>query len=173
MTDEVVTPQEGMNPEPEVEVEETTTEETEETPAEEDTAEETVPKSQFNQVLARAKKAEAMLKAKPATAPARPLTNGLSAEEVEIKILKAQGTSQEEIDYLKKLAKVNETSIIEAQNDELFKNFKVKRENEIKAQKAKLGVSKGSGAVRKEKSINSPGLSDAEHKELWRSQTQR
>lgn len=170
MEDEnLTTPQEGMNPELEVEAEETTTEEeTVETP---EVYEETVPKSQFNQVLARAKAAEAKLKAKPAQTINQ--TPALSEEQVHVAILKAQGKSQDEIDYLKKIAGVNKTTLIDAQNDELFAVFQKKREDEAKAQKAKLGASRGSGTVKKEKTLSSPGLTDAEHKELWKAQNGR
>lgn len=125
------------------------------------------------QALARAKKAEAELKTLKGTklAPATQLnnTNNLTAEDVEIRILKAQGIPQEEIDYLKKLAKVNDSSIIEAQSDELFTSFQTKRKEQEKSEQAKLGASRGSGGVRKEKTFNSAGLSAEEHRALWKS----
>lgn len=170
--DENPTPQEGMSPEQEVAVEESTTEEeTVEAPAEE-VQEETVPKSQFNQVLARAKAAEAKLKANP-TRSITQTQNVLTEEAVDTKILKAQGTTDAQITMLKKLAAVNKTSIIEAQNDDIFKAYKSKEEAEAKAEKAKLGASRGSGSVKKEKDLSSPGLSEAEHKERWLAQNGR
>ena len=69
---------------------------------------------------------------------------------------------------MKKLAKVNDTSIIEAQSDELFATFQAKRKEKEKSEQAKLGASRGSGTKSKEKTFNSPGLTDAEHKQLWR-----
>lgn len=121
------------------------------------------------QILARAKKAEAELKALKEKKPeATQFNNNLTGEEIEITILKAQKVSEDEINYLKKLAKVNGTSIIDAQNDELFTAFKAKKEAEEKSEKAKLGASRGSGSVKKEKEINSPNLSEADHKELWK-----
>jgi hypothetical protein len=176
MSTEDVTPQEGTNPELESEVEETETEEeTEETPAEEESEEEMVPKSQFRQALARAKKAEAMLKAKPQPSQntIKPSAPSLSKEEVDTRILMAQGMTEDRISYLKKLAKVNGTSMIEAQTDPLFKSYTDQLDSEAKAKKAKLGASKGSGTVRPEKTITSQGLSDADHKELWKQQTGR
>jgi hypothetical protein len=158
--DETITPQEGTNPELEVEVEETTTgEETEETPE----LEETVPKSQFQQVLARAKKAEALLRQKP-TITNNPLTD----EDIEAKILKSQGLNDELLNELKALSKIRGKSLIETQNDPLFIAIKEQKEAEVKSQKARLGASKGSGSVKKEKDFNSPGLSDTEHKEMWK-----
>lgn len=124
------------------------------------------------QALARAKKAEAELKtlkgSKLAEATQLNNQNNLTAEDVEVRILKAQGIPQEEIDYLKKLAKVNDTSIIEAQSDELFKSFQTKRKEQEKSEQAKLGASRGSGGVKKEKTFNSQGLSEEEHKALWK-----
>lgn len=166
--DESLQPQEGMNPEP-VEVEETTTEETVETPAEE-VHEETVSKSQFNQVLARAKKAEEALK--KSVQPAKQITqpNTLSEEQVEIKILKAQGKSDEQINYLKKIAAVNNSSLLDAQSDDLYASWESKREVESKKEKARLGASRGSSTAKKEISFNTPNLTEEQHKELWKSQ---
>lgn len=118
------------------------------------------------QILARAKKAEALLKEnkdKPSLN-----NNVLTSEDVETKILKAQGLPDDEINYLKKLAKLNETSIIEAQSDEIFKSFKANKEATEKQANAKLGASRGSGSVKKEKTFATKGLSDQDHKEMWR-----
>jgi hypothetical protein len=161
--EETLQPQEGMNPELEIGVEETITEETDETLE----VEETVPKSQFNQALARAKKAEAQLKQKVQAPVINQNQNAPTDEQVEVKILKALGRSDDEITYLKKLAKVNEISLLDAQSDELFISFQKKREDEGKAQKAKLGASRGSGQVKKEVQISSPGLTKEQHKALW------
>lgn len=123
------------------------------------------------QILARAKKAEAELKALKGQATAtQNTTNNLSSEDVEVSILKAQKTSDDEIAYLKKLAKVNGTSIIDAQSDEIYLGWKAKKEAEEKSEKAKLGASRGSGSAKKEKTINTPNLSDEEHKALWKEQ---
>ena len=118
------------------------------------------------QILARAKKAEALLKEnkdKPSLN-----NNVLTSEDVETKILKAQGLPDDEINYLKKLATLNGTSIIEAQSDEIFKSFKANKEAQEKQANAKLGASRGSGSIKKEKTFTTKGLSDEEHKEMWR-----
>lgn len=123
------------------------------------------------QILARAKKAEAEvkeLKTKTTETSSQNINNTLTADDVEVRILKAQGMSEDEITYLKKLAKVNETSIIESQSDELFQAFKFKKQEAEKADKAKLGASRGSGTVKQSKTVSSEGLTDAEHKQLWR-----
>lgn len=122
------------------------------------------------QAVARAKKAEADLKAlkEKAGEATQIINNAPSEETIDVKILQSQGLDDEAIAYLKKIAQVNGTTLIEAKKDELYKAFEEKREREEKAKKASLGASRGSGAIRKEKSITSPGLSDEEHKELWR-----
>lgn len=172
MQDEnLATPQEGMNPEPEV-VEETVVEETTETPAEE-THEETVPKSQLAQVVARAKRAEAELRElkalkEKASNGSITKTNSLSEEEVDAKILKSQGMADDLIQELKVIAKARGKSILDTLTDPIFTAIKQQKETAAKEQKAKLGASKGSGSVKKEKSFNSAGLTDDEHKAMWR-----
>lgn len=174
MQDEnLATPQEGTNPEPEV-VEETVVEETTETPAEE-THEETVPKSQLAQVVARAKKAEAELKAlkEKASNGSITKTNSLSEEEVDAKILKSQGMADDLIQELKVIAKARGKSILDTLTDPIFTAIKQQKETQVKEQKAKLGASKGSGSVKKEKNFNSTGLTDEEHKAMWRQQIEK
>lgn len=159
-------PQEGTNPESEV-IEHTVAEETTETPAEE-VQEETVPKSQFNQVLARAKRAEDEAKRLKNSPVNINKTNSLSPEEVDVKILQSQGYTEELITDLKAVAKARGKSLFAATQDSIFLAIKAEKEAEIKAQKVKLGASKGSGSTRKEKTTVTPNLSDEEHKQLWR-----
>ena len=127
------------------------------------------------QILARAKKAEAQLKERTSQGtprveqkPTQNINNTLTAEDVETRILKAQKVTDDEIVMLKKIAAVNGTGIIEAQNDDMFITFKQRKEDQEKSEKAKLGASRGSGSVKKEKTVSSAGLTDAEHKALWR-----
>lgn len=120
------------------------------------------------QLTARAKTAEAKLKEKPQEKEI--INPSLSAEDVDIKILQSQGKSEESIAYLKKLAQVNGTSILAAQSDELYLAYEEKREAKIKADKASLGATRGSGQTQKSKGVTTPDLSEAEHKALWRQQ---
>lgn len=92
----------------------------------------------------------------------------LSEEVIEVKILKSQGLSDDLITQLKKIAKVNETGLIEAQADPYFVAFKEKLEEDQKKARASLGASKGSGQVKKGKDFQTAGLTDEEHKQLWR-----
>lgn len=164
MEDENLTPpQEGMNPEPEV-VEETVEETTQ---TQEPAQEEMVPKEQFNQVLARAKKAEAEAKAAKAKSTPTFTNPTASNEQIEITVLKANGMSQDLIDELRTIAKVRGKSLLDSQNDPIFIAIKAQKESESKAQQAKLGASRGSGQVRQDKTLQTPGLTEAEHRELW------
>lgn len=164
--DETITPQDGTNPESEV-IEETTVEETvEETP--EEVQEETVPKSQFNQVLARAKKAEEQLKKGITQNITNKTTANPSTEDMEAMVLKAQGMPNDLLDELKAVAKARGKTLLDSTTDPIFLAIKTQKETETKALKAKLGASKGSSSVKKEKGINTPNLTDEEHKELWK-----
>lgn len=169
MTDEVVTPEEGTNSEEELDL----NLELEGQADEENLADKLAELEEAKrQLTARAKKAEEELKSLK-TKPVPPvrnenINNPLTDEAIDVKILKSQGVDDEAIAKLKKLAKLNDTSLIEAQNDDIFISWKEKREAEEKAEKAKLGASRGSGSVKKTKDLNSPDVSDAEHKELWK-----
>lgn len=165
MSEQDTEQQEAIIPETEVEVEESTPEETGETQVEEQ--EEMVPKSQFNQAIARAKKAEAEAKALKAK-PQPQITQPVSNDTVDERILRAQGITEDRIDFLKGVASVRKTGLIEAQNDPLYKAYEANKEAEEKAQKAKLGASKGSGSAKKTKDLNTPGLSPEEHRQMWR-----
>lgn len=128
------------------------------------------------QAVARAKKAESKKAPEEKKTPEEPKDQGashtskavLTAEDVDIRVLRAQKMPEEEIKYLKKVAALNETGIIEAQSDEVYLAWKQKKEDDDKAEKARLGASQGSGSKKKEKEINTPGLSDADHKEKWK-----
>jgi len=92
----------------------------------------------------------------------------LSEELMDIKILKSQGVKEEHIAYLKKIAKVNGTSLIDAKNDELYQAYVEKQEAEEKARKAAMGASRGAGRKEVQKTTN---LTPDEHKEIWRKAT--
>lgn len=133
-----------------------------------------------NSILMRAKKAERELKSflkasqplkensNQSTQNINTNNNAITTEDIQVQILKAQGLSEDELKYLKKLATVSGSSLIEAQSDELFASYKSKKEDEVKAEKARLGASRGSGSIKKEKGLNTPELTEAEHKELWK-----
>ena len=131
--------------------------------------EQIVSKDNFaRQALARAKKAEAELKAMKSQ-PAKPTqnSNNLTSEEIEAKILKAQSVPDDEIEELRQIAKMKGISIIDAQNTTYFKAFKSEKDAQEKSERAKMGVSSRSGQQKQQKTFNTPGLSDADHKAKW------
>lgn len=90
--------------------------------------------------------------------------NSVSIEET---VLKAQGLEEDEIDMLKKVSAISGVSLIDAQKDSVFKLWKEKQDAEEKSKRASMGTSKGSSA-KTQKGFNTPGLSEAEFKELWK-----
>ena len=155
-----------------VEQEEQTTDElnlTEETPQEESV---TISKAEFTKLKRKAiaydsKKEEVKSEPPKKVAQTNP-QSGFSQQDLEVTILKSQGMDDEALAYLKKVATVNGTSLIDAKKDDLFKAFVEKQEAEEKAKKASLGASRGSG---KKEPVKTTGLSRDEHRERWEKQT--
>jgi hypothetical protein len=114
----------------------------------------------------RAEKAEAKAKATP-----KPKTNEDDKNDypdVDERILKAGGMPDELLKELKAIAKARDVTLIDAQNDSLFKLVKENYEQELKSKEASLGSSKGSGNAVAKKSPSTPGLSRDEHKAMWK-----
>jgi len=167
-----IKPQDGTIPESEV-IEDTTEGETVETPAieeDEEVAEDTVPRSQLNQVLARAKKAENDLRTLRGNKiePAKTITQPLSDDAVDARILKAGGMSDELLSELKVIAKLRGKPMLDCQTDPIFIALKEVKDKE--SRKTSLPASRGSSSVKKSKDFKSGGLTDAEHKSMWREQ---
>lgn len=122
------------------------------------------------QLTARAKKAEAEANALKGTAndSATHTNNPPSSEAIDERILRDKGMSEELMSELKALAKVRGKGLIETQADPIFVALLAQKEAEAKAEKAKLGASKGSGSARKEKNFNSAGMTDEEHRAMWK-----
>ena len=120
----------------------------------------------LRQLTARAKKAEEELKAlkTKGSTEAKPASQSENIEEI---VLKANGMSDDLLKELKAVAQVRNIGLLEAQKDSLFIGIKTTYEQEQKTKEASLGVSKGSGRVKVEKSFNTPKLSPEEHKALW------
>ncbi len=116
------------------------------------------------QLAARAKKAEdenRTLKKAPVTAPATQ-----SAQSIEETVLLANGMDESLMESLKKVAAVQGTSLIKAQNDPIFIAMKEGFEKD-KAQKASsMPASRGSGQQKPKKDFRTPGLTEAEHKAM-------
>lgn len=172
MEEEILTtPQDGTNPEPEIEVEEPIVDIEEE---DVETLKQKLADAEEakRQLTARAKKVEAENKALKGTKaePTPPVISKqpvLSEDAIDERLLKSQGMSDELLEELKALAKVRGKSLLDTQSDPIFKTIKEAKEAEAKSQKAKLGASRGSGSVKKEKTFNTKGLTPEEHKQLW------
>ena len=74
---------------------------------------------------------------------------------------------EELLTKLKKVAQINGTSLIKAQNDPIFVAVKESFEKETKSKKASIGSSKGSGSVKPKKDFTSPGLTREEHEAMF------
>ena len=122
---------------------------------------------QFPHIVARAKKAEAELKALKDAGPTAPQTSNVPDIDLDSRILKSQGMSDELLNALKKVASVTGKSLIDAQADEVFIAIKNKSEVEEKSSRASLPASKGSGAAKAKEDTTIPNLSAEKHKELW------
>lgn len=122
------------------------------------------------QLTARAKKAEAELKEakKSSQKPTQNSNNSLTPEDIRIEVLKSQGTPQDEIDELKAIAQLKGITVLEARDTSYFKAYKSEKEERERSEKAKLGVSSRSGQQKSsQKTLNTSGLSEKDHKELW------
>lgn len=115
---------------------------------------------------ARAKKAEALIiKNKKAPVAERP-TPQATPSNVEEVVLLANGMDETLLEQLKKVAAVNGTSLIKAQNDPIFVAVKEKFEREKKSSAASLPATRGAGSAKVQKTANTPGLSREEHMRL-------
>lgn len=85
---------------------------------------------------------------------------------VEETVLLANGMDEELLTQLKKVASINGTSLIKAQNDPIFVAVKEKFEKDKKRENASLPATRGSGSAKVQKGLDTPGLSRDEHKKL-------
>ncbi len=117
------------------------------------------------QLVARAKKAEDELKGlkKPKEAPATQ-TASVNIEET---VLLANGMDETLMSELKAVAKVRNVSLIKAQADPIFVAIKEKFEKDSKEKTASLPASRGSGQVKPKVDFKTPGLTDAQRKEMF------
>lgn len=86
--------------------------------------------------------------------------------DVDERVLKAQGMSDELLKQLKDVAALREVSLIDAQKDDLFVAIKEKFDKEQKTKAAALPPSRGSGSKKADKDLSTPGLTRDEHKAL-------
>lgn len=126
-------------------------------------------------IFARMKKAEAELKALKAQKPAiKKIKNNVETTDYitrEEAVLLAKGFEDEDIEVAKSLAKGFNIPLNQAVKHDVFTAYKTKKDNEAKKQKANLGASKGSGS--KTETGVKPGMTEEEHKALWKKQVGR
>lgn len=91
-------------------------------------------------------------------------TSSLTREEA---VLIAKGYSLDEVEKAKKIAAVEEVDLLKAAESDIFTSWKKSNDEKIKREKAQLGVSRGVKTSAAKKGFGTPGLSDAEHKELF------
>ena len=115
---------------------------------------------------ARAKKAEALIIKNKKSPVAEKPTEQATPSNVEEIVLQANGMSDELLTQLKKVAAINGTSLIKAQNDPIFVAVKEKFEREKKSSAASLPATRGAGSAKVQKTANTPGLSREEHMRL-------
>lgn len=124
--------------------------------------EEVVPKAQYNQVFARAKKAERELNTLKSNPPVK---NDPQLSD-ELKLI-ARGLSDEEIEKAKVIAKGNGTSLNEALKDDMFIAYQTKLKEDKRKADAKLGASRGSGESQ-DNTLIQPEMSRDEHMEAFK-----
>lgn len=78
----------------------------------------------------------------------------------------AKGYDDEALEQLRIIARGTGTSLKEARENPLFKNYEAKQKEEERRSKAKLGASNGSGFSQGGPAIK-PGMTEAEHKAVW------
>jgi hypothetical protein len=102
---------------------------------------------------------------KPAPAPKKAETpTGLSRDEG---ILFSKGFEDDEVEYAQKVATLQGVKLTDAVKDPLFTTWKSNKDADAKKPAARLGTSKGARTTVK-KTIDTPGLSDEEHKEFFK-----
>lgn len=120
-------------------------------------------KQKNKELYERAKKAEALAKAKRDAELKSNKTNetqsGLTREEA---ILYAKGYTDEEVELATKLAKVNDTTPLKAIEDEIFKAKVSARLKKEKSEKASLSPSGGAGRIQPDKPTTE--MTPEEHK---------
>lgn len=123
-------------------------------------------KATNKKLFERAKKAEFALKAAKALkvqTPAKPLSPHTSVEET---VLLANGMDENLLEKLKKVAALNNTSLLKAQTDPIFIVVKDKFEKDKKREEASLPSSRANGGAKPKKDFRTPGLSAEEHKAM-------
>lgn len=90
-----------------------------------------------------------------------------SEETIDEKILRAtKGYDDEAMAELKAIAKGKGMTLLQAEQDKIFKIYLKEAEAEKKKAEAALGGSKGAGKKKSEVDVSTPNLTDEQHREL-------
>jgi len=135
----------------------------------ETTTEKMYSEKEFKQVLARAHDAEEKLKNKASTSDNT--NTSISEEAIDAKLLKGKGYSDAIIGEMKALAKVRGKTLLDMETDPIIIALKSQEAAETAKKQAALRASGGSDTANEGgKKINDPGLSEEDHKKLWKEQ---
>jgi hypothetical protein len=126
-------------------------------------------KTLANNYKIRAEKAEAKLKEKAPAKPEESSAPKAQEQKADLGLVKlyAKGLEDDQVAQVQKIAALEGTSLDEAFKSELYTTWNSNREAKIKAEQAQLRASNGSKVAVK-KGLNTPGLSDEEHKALYK-----
>ena len=79
----------------------------------------------------------------------------------------AKGVDMEGLDRVKRIASLDNISLTEAYESDDYKMYVEKKERVAKQKASQLSASRGGSLNKQEKTLDTPGLTDAEHKELF------
>lgn len=148
-----------------VEQEENTT--TEEESAESDDTV-TISKTEFNKLRRQAIAYKANKEAPKQEVKDTHTTNSFTKQEIQEEILIAKGVDSQLLEEMKALSLLRGKSLLEMEHDPIIIAMKEVKEAEAKAKAARLGASRGSTSVKAQKSTTTSGLSDDEHRAMWK-----
>lgn len=131
----------------------------------ESTQEETVTlsKSEFTKLKRQAIAYKSQKENSPAPLKEKKGSSDINRDEL---FLIAKGYDDDAIAQLQIIARGSGTSLKEALENPLFKNYEAKQKEEARRAKAKLGASNGSGYSQGGPAIK-PGMTEAEHRAVW------
>jgi len=90
--------------------------------------------------------------------------SGLTEEDI---IVISRVGDKEKLDMMRDIAKLKKVSLDEASSSQMYQLWEKEHEAGKKADAARLGASTGSGAKRRKNSLQTPGLTTEDHKELF------
>lgn len=123
----------------------------------------TLSKSEFTKLKRQAIAYKSQKENQPAPLKGKTGSSDINADEL---YLIAKGYDDEALEQLRIIARGTGTSLKEARENPLFKNYEAKQKEEERKSKAKLGASNGSGFSQGGPAIK-PNMTTDEHKAIW------